>query len=556
MAHELEYIATGALMKCSEGTMPMMPFMATPRNIRIQGMKVGTAEDTKPIVNIPSFIICQKLTKLAGGVPVPCVPAVTRWEDTYPVKINRHESLLFRSYCRCTSGQGKIEFVTSGQQPVLPQVSQLLQDLQRETNQMMQEVTDSPEPVGEAGFWEGMIPIWGSGRDMIHSIQTGNWGMAALNAAFLAYDVVSIGVGVVSFGTGTVAMQGAKGALRGALKMGLRQAARQGAKQLGEAATKKVAQQMAKVAAAKAALKAGQVTVGNVTACLVKACFAAGTPVAVETGYRAIEDLQAGDEVWAIDEQTGQLALKPVVAAVHNRVDSLVHLRVGGERLTTTEEHPFMTCGGWQRSADLQIGDAVYRSDGQWGEVSAVDIERALAVPVSVYNVEVADWHTYLVGKWQWLVHNAKICLWKLAREGVEYAQNMVRGINFNKAMEKRLKDGIHELWVDGMKYRLDTLIPGKKIISRKATQLADISIDTAKKYIDELVTKYKSGKKIQNAKRAGAEKLEGKYTLQIPKQEKPIPKEVLEHAENQKVTIEVIEDISMKDLEKWGKPK
>jgi hypothetical protein len=137
MADELEYIATGALMRCSEGTMPMVPFMATPRNIRIQGMKVGTAEDIKPITNIPSFLICQKLTKLAGGTPVPCTPAVTRWEDTYPTQINRHDALIFRSYCRCTSGQGKIEFVTSGQLPVQPQVSQLLNDLQRETNELM-----------------------------------------------------------------------------------------------------------------------------------------------------------------------------------------------------------------------------------------------------------------------------------------------------------------------------------------------------------------------------------------------------------------------------------
>jgi hypothetical protein len=95
-------------------------------------------------------------------------------------------------------------------------------------------------------------------------------------------------------------------------------------------------------------------------------------------------------------------------------------------------------------------------------------------------------------------------------------------------------------------------LIPGKKITSRKATQLADISIDTAKKYIDELVTKYKKNTPIQNTKRAGATELKGRYTLQVPKQEKPIPKEISDYAKKKQVDIDVIEDISMKDLEKW----
>lgn len=79
-------------------------------------------------------------------------------------------------------------------------------------------------------------------------------------------------------------------------------------------------------------------------------------------------------------------------------------------------------------------------------------------------------------------------------------------------------------------------------IISRKATQLAEISVDTAKKYIDELVKKYEKGKKIQNTERAGADALKGEYVLQVPKQNSPIPEAVKAYAEAQRVTIEVIE--------------
>ena len=63
--------------------------------------------------------------------------------------------------------------------------------------------------------------------------------------------------------------------------------------------------------------------------------------------------------------------------------------------------------------------------------------------------------------------------------------------------------DGVHELWLKGMKARLDTYIPNKKIISRKATQLAEVTEQTAKKYIDELAKKFKAGQEVQNAERA-----------------------------------------------------
>ena len=43
-----------------------------------------------------------------------------------------------------------------------------------------------------------------------------------------------------------------------------------------------------------------------------KACFVAGTAIAVPAGYAAIETLKLGDLVWAWDEETGDVALKPV----------------------------------------------------------------------------------------------------------------------------------------------------------------------------------------------------------------------------------------------------
>ena len=59
-------------------------------------------------------------------------------------------------------------------------------------------------------------------------------------------------------------------------------------------------------------------------------CFVAGTLVATATGYVAIEKIRAGDLVWAWDEETGDVALKPVVETYINETTELTHIFVGG----------------------------------------------------------------------------------------------------------------------------------------------------------------------------------------------------------------------------------
>ena len=182
MSHPLEYVITGALLQCSQGTAPM-PFRATPRTTKIAGLLAGNALDKLPLVNIPSFVVCKKLTQLAGGTPTPCVPAPLLWQDTYPAKIGGADALLFRSCITCPVGQGKIEFLTSGQLPLPPAVSQDLKELKQEAEASLEQ-EPATDAVGEASFAEGLIPIWGSGRDFINAAQTGDKVGMALNGAF------------------------------------------------------------------------------------------------------------------------------------------------------------------------------------------------------------------------------------------------------------------------------------------------------------------------------------------------------------------------------------
>ena len=153
--------AACALMQCSEGAAPML-FKATPRTTKIGGFKAGNEADILPIQNIPSFIICKKLTQMANGVPTPCMPSPTFWEDTYEAKVGGAKALLQMSCIQCTAGQGKIEFITSGQAPLPPDVVAEMQSAEKEGKEALDNAQNEKDSVGEAGFAEGLIPIWGN----------------------------------------------------------------------------------------------------------------------------------------------------------------------------------------------------------------------------------------------------------------------------------------------------------------------------------------------------------------------------------------------------------
>ena len=136
------------------------------------------------------------------------------------------------------------------------------------------------------------------------------------------------------------------------------------------------------------------------------ACFVAGTSVAVASGYVAIETLQPGDLVWAWDEETGDVALKPVKQLFINESDELIHLTVNGEEITTTPTHPFYVVHkGWYAAVDLRAGDILVLVNGEYVTLEKTQHE-ILEAPITVYNFEVEDYHTYYVGTDGVLVHN------------------------------------------------------------------------------------------------------------------------------------------------------
>lgn len=89
----------------------------------------------------------------------------------------------------------------------------------------------------------------------------------------------------------------------------------------------------------------------------------------------------------------------------------------------------------------------------------------------------------------------------------------------------------------------VDSYRPNRGIIERKYTQLGRIKEETAKGYIDSLRLKYKQGTLIANSAKNKAlglagKQLRGKHILEVPKQESPVPANILKHAAQHRVII------------------
>jgi len=137
-----------------------------------------------------------------------------------------------------------------------------------------------------------------------------------------------------------------------------------------------------------------------------KICFIAGTEILAEDGHIAIETVRIGDKVYSENPETGENGLKRVVQTFVNETDRLVKVFVDGQEITTTPVHPFYVPDkGWVDAGHLRSGDKLILQTGEIVVVEQVRHE-LLEVPVTVYNFEVEDWHTYYVSESSVLVHN------------------------------------------------------------------------------------------------------------------------------------------------------
>ncbi len=151
---------------------------------------------------------------------------------------------------------------------------------------------------------------------------------------------------------------------------------------------------------------AEDVVVADILASACKAlnagCFAAGTKLLTRRGWVAVEEIGVGDEVASRSELDPRGAVEwKGVEATFRRTGRILHLHFpGGELVRTTPEHPFWVEGtGWTPAGALGAGDRVATLSGEWVAVAEA-YDTGQWEPV--YNLRVADHHTYFVGDDGW----------------------------------------------------------------------------------------------------------------------------------------------------------
>ncbi len=132
-------------------------------------------------------------------------------------------------------------------------------------------------------------------------------------------------------------------------------------------------------------------------------CFAAGTMVRTIDGERPIESIQAGDLVLVQDTKNGALGYQSVVTVYHNPPNATLRIALGGsESVVATGIHRFWKAGrGWTMARELKVGDRV-RTLGGVATVESIVEDRVQPV----FNLEVGEGHSFLVGKVGALVHD------------------------------------------------------------------------------------------------------------------------------------------------------
>lgn len=140
--------------------------------------------------------------------------------------------------------------------------------------------------------------------------------------------------------------------------------------------------------------------------------FRSDTMVWTIRGEVPIGQLIIGDTVFAYNAEMHVIELQPVLHVWIQTDDDLfnvtivivIHDQAKVEVVHTTSRHPFLTLErGFIPVSQLQVGMHVLGENGDAGIVTNVQ-----GVPGSMimYNLEVANDHTFVVGAGQWIVHN------------------------------------------------------------------------------------------------------------------------------------------------------
>jgi tape measure domain-containing protein len=178
---------------------------------------------------------------------------------------------------------------------------------------------------------------------------------------------------------------------------------------LGSASTSEAligkSMQVAMMVLAGAGAMVVQAVAGGRRGNLPFACFTGDTRVWTSNGLMRIAEIVPGDIVEVYDPETGAVVMSTVADTLVHVDHPVWHLRIYGDVISTTAEHPFLTPDGWRRADELRTGSAVITATGREIVEESHDAGRV----ATVHNIHVDHpAHTYLVGTARWVVHNFK----------------------------------------------------------------------------------------------------------------------------------------------------
>ena len=219
-------------------------------------------------------------------------------------------------------------------------------------------------------------------------------------------------------------------------------------------------------------------------------CFVAGTLVLTASGLIAIEQIKAGDLVYAADADTLEVSLKPVLETYVRETSELVHITVNGEEIVSTHDHPYyVNKKGFVSAELLWIGAELIDKNGNVFQVEQIYREKLDDESEKVYNFKVEDYHTYFVGENRILVHNAEY-----SPTEPRYGERRISDEEYDELRKqtpsRQARQKVNENNVIGAD---DPAIPGKKIDGPlEADHIVSMDKITKMENFDKLTTENK----------------------------------------------------------------
>jgi hypothetical protein len=134
-------------------------------------------------------------------------------------------------------------------------------------------------------------------------------------------------------------------------------------------------------------------------------CFAPDTLVWKQSGPTPIEHIRVGDLVLGQHPTTGELGYRPVLETTRGRMTQVLRVELPAESVIATLGHRFWVEGaGWRMTKELQTNAALHAIGGALPIKGLEQVE-----DLECCNLEVDEFHTFVIGKSQVLVHD-KTC--------------------------------------------------------------------------------------------------------------------------------------------------